>query len=143
MSDSARSQETDDDTSEEGDRILRIVGIVLVVGILIALSLMVLAGMNSSFGASDPPIADWNVSRVNESYIQIAHRGGDPVKTEKLVITVNGRVRQVSWTDDDTISRGDSTVLRVSEGRVVRLFWKGQPGNRNMLYRERVGNTTG
>lgn len=121
---------------DDGDRLLNVIGIVLVLAILAAIAILVLAAMSAptSEGPSDGPTADWRLERVNETHVRVLHVGGDPVRASELVVTVDGNPRHPRWSAG-TVSEGDTAVLLVREGQAVRLFWTGTPGDRELLAR--------
>lgn len=119
--------------ADDGDRILTLFGIGLVIAILAALGVLVLGAMSapSPDAPAGGPDADWRLERLNETHVRVEHAGGEPVPAEHLVVTVDGRPRHPGWSG--TLVEGDGGVLLVREGQVVRLFWTGTPGDRDLL----------
>ena len=113
-----------------GDRLLDLVGIVLLLVLVSSLSLLVFVGMNPGSVEGDAPNADWSLQRVNASQVEITHTGGEPVSAENLAVIVNGRPRPVSWSG--RLTEGDSRVVRVESGQ-LGLYWTGGSGDRILL----------
>lgn len=125
-----------DEESGSGDRILRLTGVVLVVAVIAALGVIVLAGANLPGGGESPPDANWSITRVNDSYASIEHVGGEPVRVSALVVSVDGKIRQLGWSG--SLTRGDRVVIPVQRGQSVRIFWEGSPGERTLLENEQL-----
>lgn len=115
---------------DDGDRILTLVGIGLVTLVLAGIGVSILAATTGPTGA-EPPNAEWRLDRVNDSFIQITHAGGDPVPAEELIVTVEGYERSVTWSGQ--VADGDSTIVRATENNAVHLYWKGGRGDQVSL----------
>jgi hypothetical protein len=113
-----------------GDRLLLLVGIVLFGVLAFAFGVIVIGGMNPAWG-EDAPEAEWELDRVNDTHVGIVHGGGDAVDARELTVTVGGRERRVSWSGE--VGPGDRGVLRAGEGDIVRLYWTGGRGTRDLL----------
>lgn len=113
--------------TEEGDRLLRLIGAGVVLFIVVAVGLLVLAAANAP-PESDAPRANWSIERVNASYTRIVHEGGDPIAAEDVVVTVDGYERSVTWSG--RLTEGAAGVFRAREGQMVRLYWTGGHGDR-------------
>lgn len=120
----------------DDDQLLTMVGGILVLGVLIALGVVIIAGLSAPDTASDAPEMSWTVDRINDSHVRLTHQGGDQVDSESLVITVNGVRRHPSW--DETISEGDSAVIRAGSDELIRLYWERDAGKRIPLKSWRV-----
>lgn len=119
---------------EDGDAVLNLVGVVLVVGLLAAGGVVAL-----NFTPQDDeeaPDADWSFERVNDSTIRVTHAGGDPVREEPLRVTVDGVGRSTTW--DDPVVPNDSALVQAPEGTMVRVVWQGGRANRAVMATERV-----
>lgn len=118
------------DEGGDGDRLLLLVGIALFGILAFAFGVIVIGGMNPAWG-EDTPEAEWELDRVNETHVSIVHREGDVVEARELTVTVGGRERRVSWSG--RVGPGDTGVLRAEEGDIVRLYWTGGRGTRDLL----------
>ena len=118
---------------EDGDRILNLVGAAIAATILVSVAVLVFAAATApSGGSADPPAAEWTLDRANATHVRITHAGGEPVAASSLVVTVDGTDRRVeSWSG--VIARGDSGAVHARAGRVVRLYWTTEGGERVRL----------
>lgn len=124
--------------AEEGDRILRAVGVVLVVAIVAAVGIALLAASSAPSRQPTPPDAEWSLERVNSTHVRIVHAGGDPVPAEELVVQANKYERAVTWSG--IVEEGESGVVRVGDRQEVRLIWDGGRGQRRQLAAWEVGD---
>lgn len=107
----------------DGDRLLNVMGLLLVLGLVGGTATLVAVGMNSDSGETvEKPVANWNAERVNDTYVRITHAGGDPVDTDRLVVTVGGNERTVTWSE--TVFPGDAGLVQASPGTTVELYWQ-------------------
>ena len=114
------------------DRALDVAGVVIVLTLLAMVGVMALAFADASRGeTSAGPNVEWTTERVDETHVRIAHAGGEAVPADRLVVTVEGNRRRVSWSG--TISEGDSGVVRVRGDRELRLYWTTEQGERIRL----------
>jgi FlaG/FlaF family flagellin (archaellin) len=119
---------------EDGDTILRLVGLALVLGIVFAGGVVAL---NFDPPERDgAPDANWTIERVNESQVLVTHAGGDPVRTENLHVTVNGLERATDFTDP--VAPAENTTVPASEESVIRVTWEGEGTEREVMAVERV-----
>jgi hypothetical protein len=116
--------------AEDGDRLLTLVGVGLFLLIALAVSVVALGAMNPSPGEETPEV-EWSLERVNETHVSIVHGGGDPIPVAELTVTVGGRERRVSWSG--TVTEGDAGTFLAEENDVVRLYWTGGSGTRDLL----------
>jgi hypothetical protein len=117
---------------DDGERILDLIGIILVMFIIVSVGILILAAMNvPSQRSADEPEVDWALTRTNATHVQITHDSGEPVPASELIVTVNGFERRVTWSG--LISQGDSGVVRGDRQQVVRLYWTGGLGDRSLL----------
>jgi FlaG/FlaF family flagellin (archaellin) len=119
---------------EDGDRILNIVGVVLVVALLFAV--VVLALNFDPPDSADAPETEWAVERVNDSHVRVTHAGGDPVPTENLRVTVDSLERITDFSDP--VTPDENTTVPASEGSLVRIVWNGGRGDRVIMKNERL-----
>lgn len=119
---------------EDGNRILDLVGLALVLGVVVAVGVVAL---NFAPPEGDgAPDADWTVERVNDSAVRITHAGGEPVRTDEIRVTVDSLERDADWTDP--VTADESTTVPANEGSLVRVVWNGGRGDREVMARERV-----
>jgi len=106
------------------DRILDLIGILIVVGLVFGLGTLIFF---SGSGPADPspsaPDANWTTERLNATHVQLAHTGGETIPSDDLAVTVDGEERPVPWSGD--VGRGDVGVVRVAQGEEVTLSWTG------------------
>lgn len=119
------------------DRKLDLLGVVLGVVILLSVGLLVYSAVSGP--AEDrfqPPDANWSVERVNDSHVEVVHAGGDPVRAERIAISVNGRERPTPF--EGQVREGDAALLTVSPDQSVEIAWTGGSGTRDPMHREEV-----
>jgi hypothetical protein len=116
----------------DADRLLDIGGIVLGVTILLMIGALAVAFVEApSGGTSGGPPSEWSLERVNDTHVRITHEGGEAVATDRLVVTVDGHNRRVTW--EGTVVEGDSGTVRAGSDRLVRLYWVTDQGERVRL----------
>lgn len=126
--------------TDNGDRLVTVISIVLVVLIVISIGILILAAVNApSNSAGRAPQATWTLDRVNTTHVRIGHAGGKPVSTANLSVTVNGVHRSVTWSG--TLTDGESGLVAARSSAVVQLYWIGGRGDRVLLQRWQLGNT--
>lgn len=119
---------------DDGDTILRLAGLVLLLGVVFAGGVVAL-----NFDPPEQqqvPDADWTIERVNDTHVRVTHAGGDPVRTENLHVTVDGLERKTDFTDP--VAPEDSTVVLASNRSFVRVAWEGSQTQREILVSKRV-----
>lgn len=119
---------------DDGDAILRFVGVALVLGIVFAGGVVAL-NFDPPEGESAPD-ADWTIERINGSYVQVTHAGGEPVRRQNVHVTVDGVERATDF--PDPVVPDDSTVVPASDGSMVRVAWESEQTNRVVMERERT-----
>jgi hypothetical protein len=124
---------------DDGDRLLDLIGVGLVLFIVIALAVIVLAAMNAPY-SGDTPETDWRIQRVNETHVQVSHAGGDAIESSNLVVEVGGVTHHPDWPAQ--ISTGDSGIVRAEPGQTIQLYWTGGRGDRALLQRWQLPETT-
>jgi FlaG/FlaF family flagellin (archaellin) len=120
---------------EDGERLLDVVGVALVVAVLLALGVVAVAVGAGPTGDAAPD-AEWSLERVNDSHVRITHAGGDPVPAAELVITVDGLQRNEEWSG--VVTPEESAVVRASERELVRIYWDAGRGERELFTQWRV-----
>lgn len=123
-----------DDTTDS--RLLTWVGIGLVLFIAFQLVVVALVFLNPPNGGAATPDSSWRVERVNETHVRLTHAGGDPIAPTNLTVTVNGYERHVAW--PTPVNEGSGTTVSAEPGGVIRLYWTGGEGNRDLLGQWRV-----
>jgi len=118
----------------DGDRMLDLFGVVLVLAILGALALVALGATSVQEGTNPTPETDWTLARVNESHVRVLHDGGEPVRTEHLSVAVDGRHRRVRWSET-VLVEGEYGTVRADEDTVLTLVWQRSEGDRRVLER--------
>lgn len=118
-----------DDTNES--RLLTWVGIGIVLFVVFQFVVAGLVFLNPPTGGADTPEVTWRAERINDTHVHITHTGGDPVAAADLTITVNGYERHVTWPSQ--VTEGTGTSVTAEPGGVVRLYWTGGDGNRDLL----------
>lgn len=104
------------------DRITSAIGIGLVLFIIAAMGVVILAGMSAPAPESmELPNANWTVQRVNDSYVQLSHAGGEPVPGSALAVSVDGIERPMVWTGQ--VEEGETGLVSATTGQTVRLYW--------------------
>lgn len=115
--------------SDDGDRVLTVIGVVIVLFIVAAVAALAIAAASGP-GASAPD-ASWELERVNDTHVRVMHAGGDPIDAERLVVSVDGYERRVSWSGE--ISEGDAGILIAGEDTEVTLYWTRERRPRTQL----------
>lgn len=119
---------------EDGDRILNLVGVALVLALVLAVG--VLALNFDPPDAAGAPDANWSIERVNDSHVRVTHAGGQPVRTENLRVTVDSLERSTDFTDP--VTPGENATVDASDGSMVRVVWNGGRGDRLIMASERT-----
>lgn len=126
----------------DGDRLLTIGGAVLGLTILLMIGVLAITFAHPPSGGTSGPDAEWSLDRVNATHVRITHAGGEAVNAGRLVVTVDGNDRRVTWTVDGyerrvtwtgRVTEGDSGVFRARTDRLVRLYWETDRGERVRL----------
>lgn len=113
------------------DRKLDALGVVLVIGLVIGVSIAVFGAIEASNSGGETPTVNFTAERVNDSHVRLEHAGGDVVRGERLVITIDGRERVATF--PPSVAKGDGTVVRVSEEHTIRVWWTGGRATRDRL----------
>ncbi len=111
------------------DRILDLIGLLIVFGFVFGLGTLIFFGGGT--GPADPrpsaPDANWTVTRVNDTAVQLGHTGGDAVPSEDLQLTVDGEERSLPWSGE--IAQGDVATIRAPAGSEIELRWTAGSGD--------------
>lgn len=100
------------------------VGIALVI-VLVAAGLLIVGPLSGSAGTpASPPDADFTAARINDSYVQVGHVGGDDVAGDRLSLVVDGEERSPGW--PDTVSKGEVIMVRADANSTMTLYWTGE-----------------
>lgn len=98
------------------------VGIAVVI-VAVAVGLLVVGPLSGSAGGATAPDANWQVSRVNDTHVQLAHVGGESVRAENLALSVNGTERDPGW--PDTVEQGEVVLVEADRPARLTLQWTG------------------
>lgn len=115
------------------DRKLDVLGVLLAIGIVLGVGLAVFGALEISDGGGEPtPEVNFSVDRVNDTHVRLVHAGGDTVRAEELVLTIDGR--EVPPQEfPASVSEGDETVVQVDAGQTLRVYWTGGRATRERL----------
>lgn len=116
----------------DGDRLLDLGGVVvaaLLVLMIVALALAFVAGPRDR--ADEAPGAEWSLERANDTHVRLVHAGGEPVRADRLVVTVDGTRRRATWSG--LVGPGDAGAVNARDGLLVRLYWTTERGDRVLL----------
>lgn len=108
---------------DDGEQLMNLIGIVLMLLLIMSVAVLILTAMSAQQQSADIPDVDWNLTRINESYVRITHAGGEPVQTENLSVTVDGIPRQPQWTAP-TLASGKYGIVAADEHSRVTLLWR-------------------
>jgi len=117
--------------AEEGDRLLNVIGIGLVVALVVVIAVGVVIAVNVPANRVDPPDGEWSFRQANETHVRITHDAGESVEGAALVVTVDGYSRHPSWSE--AVTPGETVAIEASRGQVVRLYWDGGRTDRIQL----------
>ncbi|WP_277553096.1 hypothetical protein [Halobaculum limi] len=110
------------DSSRDRRVTLAVVGLVLAVAAAVAILWFVAATGGSA--DTDPMRAvEWELDRVNDSFVAVVHVEGPRIPTERLRVTVDGVTRRVNWSNEP-LAAGGRGVVRADRGSRVTLLWE-------------------
>jgi hypothetical protein len=119
---------------DDGDQVLTLVGVVLVVALVAAVGVLAL---NFDPPEDDPkPGGNWSIDRVNDTHVEITRTDGEPIPASQMQLAIDGVRRNVDWTDP--VVPGASITITANEGVRIRVIWAGERGNRGTLEMQRV-----
>lgn len=106
----------------DDDRLLDVIGVVLVVLIVVSVAVLVLAGSTADErDPGEPPDVDWTIERVGPGAVNITHAGGEPVPAGELIVSVAGVERATGR--EDVITEGEAITVPSRPGQEIQLFW--------------------
>lgn len=106
----------------DDDRLLDVVGAVVVVIIVVAIAVLALAGATApERELPEKPGASWTIERTGPAEVAITHAGGEPVDASELVVSVAGVERGPGRSD--LLAEGDSIRVPARPGQSIELFW--------------------
>jgi len=126
---------------DDGDQLLRLIGIGIAIGVLLMLVTLGLAATNIPQQSAEEADVDWQLERINDSHARIVHDGGESIRTEALTVTVDGSPRHPPWTAS-TLSEGESGVVRLEDASKLTLLWQQSEGDRDVLGRWDLADDT-
>ena len=116
------------------DKKLDVLGAVLVVAVILGVGLAVFGAIEISEGGGEPtPEVNFSVERINDTHLRLVHDGGDTVRGDELVLTIDGRDRVPVRPFPPSVSEGEGTIVRVSEGHTLRVYWTGDRATQERL----------
>jgi hypothetical protein len=122
----------------DGDQLLRIVVIGLVVFVIAGIGVLFLAGSTANQQDAAAPDVAWTLTQINETHVEIRHTGGPPLSTQNLSVNVDGTPTEVAWSNRVVIE-GESGIVRVGTGDRVAILWQRAPRDRVILDRWQIG----
>lgn len=126
---------------EDPDRRLQAIGVVVVVAVIAGSAVAVLAAVTAPSRGPAAPSADWRLEPVEETRVRIEHAGGEPVRGDRLVVTVEGYERHAAW--PRRVMPGDGVLVDASGDQTVRLYWDAGRADRRQLARWEVNRAGG
>lgn len=124
--------------TDNGDRLITALIIVLVLFIVLSVGLLIFVAMNAPSNETDhTPQVTWTLQRENSTYVRIVQAGGEPVSTTNLTITVKGVRRTVTWSG--IFTKGESGLVHAGTNAIVQLYWVDGRGDRALLRRWQLG----
>jgi FlaG/FlaF family flagellin (archaellin) len=126
---------------DDGDQLLNLFGIVLVLALVGSLALVAIAATSVQQQSTTAPEADWTLTRINESHVRISHAGGDPVRTDRLSVAVDGTPHQLHWSAT-MLTEEEYGIVRAGEHTTVTLLWQRSEADRKMLKRWSLPEST-
>lgn len=116
----------------DDDRLLDVVGVVLVVFIVLAIAVLALAGATApEWTTPEEPAVNWTIERTGPAGVAITHAGGEPVDASELVVAVAGIERSPGRSD--VMTEGDSIQASARPGQSVELYWESSRDERVLL----------
>lgn len=107
--------------------LIDLIGAVILLLLVASVSVIVLAAPEVS-QTPDAPESNWSIERVNSTHVTIGHEGGQPVDTDNLTVIVDEYPRTTRWSGNGSggfVSEGDSTVVQMSDGQDIAVYWTG------------------
>jgi hypothetical protein len=121
---------------EDGDRVLDLVGVLLVIAVLGGLGIIAVGIANPGPDPQPTPEANFTFERVNESQVRITHAGGPPVAAADLLVIVDGLERNPGW--ESNVGEDDTGLVLATEGATVTVYWDGGRADKRVLSKSQV-----
>lgn len=116
------------------DRKLDVLGVVLAILVVAGIGLAVFGALDiANEGPGATPSVNFTADRINDTHVEIVHDGGDVIRGDEIVFTLNGGDRLAASPFPPSVREGDSAVLRADPGDTVRVHWTGGRGTRDFL----------
>lgn len=125
--------------TDEGDRLLNIIGAALVVALVVVVAVGIVIAVNVPANRVSPPEGDWTFRQINATHVQVTYESGEPITASSLVVSVDGYTRHPSW--NGRVGEGDATAVQAARGQLVRVYWDGGRSDRVRLARWQGGTT--
>lgn len=120
---------------EDGDRVLDAVGLAMAVAVVAGLALVAF-GVVSLSPTADAPAANFTFERVNGSHVRVTHDGGEAVRADRLIVSVDGVRRATDW--EGAVTRGDATLVLAAPETTVTVYWNGGRADKRVVARWRA-----
>jgi hypothetical protein len=124
----------------EADRTMRLLSVAILAFIVLGVGIAALAASTADEREPEPPESDWTVDRLNETHVFVEMVGGEPIRSEDFVVSVDGLQRQVRL-GEGYLYPGSGFAIAVERGQVIRLTWDPAPGQRATLFTHTVGES--
>lgn len=126
---------------EDDDRLITLILVGLVLLILVMLGALIITAQYVQEESGADPDTEWELTRINESYVQIVHAGGEPVSASSLSVTVDGVPADAAW-PAERVTEGASVEIWVgTEASRITLLWQHTEQDRDVLKRWTLSGT--
>lgn len=116
------------------DRKLDILGVALAILVVLGVALAAYGAVDiNNRDGSDVPSVNFTAERINDTHVAIVHDGGEVVRGDELVLTIDGRDRVPAQRFPQRVAEGDAAIMQAGEGHTVRVYWTGGLGTRDLL----------
>lgn len=117
------------------DRKLDLLGVALVILVVLGVALAVFGALDiAGQDGSETPSVNFTAERINDTHVAIVHDGGETVRGDQLVVTIDGGERVPRGSRFPArVSEGDRAIIQEGEGHTVRVYWTGGQGPRDRL----------
>jgi len=113
------------------DRKLDVLGAVLAVVLLASVGLAVFGAIEAGSDGTTTPEASFEVERINDTHVSLVHAGGEALRGDELIATINGRERVVGF--PERVTEGTAVTVQVRSGQTIRIYWTGDRATRERL----------
>ncbi len=109
----------------------------LAIGLMLVLSVVSILYSMANFpvDSESQPDVNWSIDRINNTYIEIKHRGGDRITASKVIVMLNSNRRDIEWSSN-MLDRGDTGLLEVHKqekiDNLVSIYWSTTYGREQM-----------